>query len=59
MSARALCLRFLGEIDVNDLAFVMNADGVPPAGTSVVDASSVAQSSVEQCSLSGTLMFLS
>ena len=42
-----------------DLEFVKNADGVPPAGTSVVDASSVAQSSAEQCSLSGTLMFLS
>lgn len=59
MSARTLCLELLLENDPKDLAFVMNADGVPPAGTSVVDASSVAQSSAEQCSLSGTLMFLS
>ena len=59
MSARTLCLRLLEEIDVNDLAFVMNADGESPAGTSAVGASSVAQSNVEQCSLSGTLMFLS
>ena len=58
MLARTLCLELLSENDSKDLAFVMNADGVP-AGTSVVDASSVAQSNVEQCSLSGTLMFLS
>ena len=59
MLARTLCLELLSEDDSKDLAFVMNADGVPPAGTSVVDASSVAQSNVEQRSLSGTLMFLS
>ena len=58
MSARTLCLRFLEEIDVNDLAFVTNADGESPAGTSVVDASSAAQPNVEQ-RWSGTLVFLS
>ena len=58
MSARTLCLELLAEIDSKDLAFVMNADGVPPAGTSVVDASSAAQSNVEKW-CSGTLMFLS
>jgi len=59
MSARTLCLELLSENDSKGLACVMNADGVPPAGNSVVEASSVAQSNVEQCSLSGTLMFLS
>ena len=42
-----------------DLSFVSNAYGLTPAGLSVVDASSVAHSSAEQGSLSGTLMFLS
>ena len=42
-----------------DLKFVINAYGLTPEGLSVVDASSVAHSSAEQGSLSGTLMFLS
>jgi hypothetical protein len=41
------------------MAVVKNADGVPPAGTSLVDAGSVAQSNAEQYHLSGTLIFLS